>query len=296
MSSVWHANAENMQRMLDGLAAGGTVVLEPFVADSYGDAAIDASTVLFAAARNRVGDRKAELRHADGRPSLGCIVSAEQARELIAHGARSQSGLRSLQPKRLIHLVMGSDGTATIANPDRPEPEPDLEILLGMGIVQLGERVPEGTIVEAVAIPWDALARALERDPSAMFTIDPRNFEEIVAAAYKAAGFDVTLTPRSGDLGRDVIATRRDVVTVRVLDQVKRYAPGRLVPAEDVRALCGVLMLDQRATHAVVSTTSDFAPGIADEFARMMPTRVSLRNGSALRQLIADLAQGKGRR
>lgn len=301
MSSPWIATEEDMQCMFAGLAAGGTVVLEPFVADSYADAQIDTSNVLFAAARNRVGDRRAQLRDGAGNTLLGCIVSAEQGRDLLARGARYQSGLRSLLPKPLVHLTFGADGMGAVTNPDvlgvqRAQQEPDLEILLGMGIVRLGERVPDGTLVEAVALAWDALARALVLDPSAMFTIDPRKFEEIIAAAYKAAGFDVILTPRSGDMGRDVIATKRDVVTVRILDQVKRYAPGRLVPADDVRAIYGVLMADQRATHAVLSTTSDFAPGVADEFARMLPTRVTLRNGAALRQLIAELAQGRGPR
>ena len=41
-----------------------------------------------------------------------------------------------------------------------------------------------------------------------------------VAAAYQAAGFDeVTLTPRSADGGRDVIAVRRGRYSVRLLDQ-----------------------------------------------------------------------------
>lgn len=299
MSSPWIATEETMQRLLAGLAAGATVVLEPFVANSYGDAQIDTSNALFAAARNRVGDRKAQLRDANGHSSLGCIVNAAQARELLEHGARYQSGLRSLLLKPLMHLTVGADGMATLTNPDvlgvqRAHESPDLEILLGMGIVQLGERVPDGTIVEAVAIAWDALARALARDPSAMFTIDPRKFEELVAAAYKAAGFDVILTPRSGDLGRDVIATRRDIVTVRILDQVKRYAAGNLVPADDVRALWGVLSRDDPATHAVLTTTSDFAPGIQDEFRNVIGKRLELRNGGDVRQLIARLAQGPG--
>jgi len=47
-------------------------------------------------------------------------------------------------------------------------------------------------------------------------------WEEIIAGAYKKAGFDeVTLTPRSGDLGRDVIAIKKGLGSVRVIDQVK---------------------------------------------------------------------------
>ena len=90
-------------------------------------------------------------------------------------------------------------------------------------------------------------------------------WEEIIAGAYKKAGFEeVTLTPRSGDLGRDVIATKRGIGSVRVIDQVKAYTPPRLVTANDVRALAGVLELDG-AAKGFVSTTSDFAPKIKSD-------------------------------
>ena len=52
------------------------------------------------------------------------------------------------------------------------------------------------------------------------------------------------ITPRSGDYGRDVIATKRGIGRVRVIDQVKAYRPGNLVTANDVRALAGVLHCD----------------------------------------------------
>jgi restriction system protein len=67
----------------------------------------------------------------------------------------------------------------------------------------------------------------------------------MVAGAYDRVGFDkVILTPRSGDLRRDVIAIKYGLGTVRVIDQVKAYGPGHLVTADDVRALLGVLDAD----------------------------------------------------
>lgn len=41
-----------------------------------------------------------------------------------------------------------------------------------------------------------------------------------------------------------IIATRSDVGAIRVLDQAKRYKPGHLVTAEEVRAMWGVLNRD----------------------------------------------------
>lgn len=54
--------------------------------------------------------------------------------------------------------------------------------------------------------------------------LDQSRWEEILAAAYDKAGFDeVILTPRSGDLGRDVIAIRKGFGSVKLIEQAKAY-------------------------------------------------------------------------
>jgi len=96
--------------------------------------------------------------------------------------------------------------------------------LLLQTLIIPGDRVPEGKLIEAVTVPWFEIIAALEREPSVAFAISPEKWEEIVAGAYKRAGFDeVVLTPRSGDHGRDVIAIKRGLGEVRVIDQVKAY-------------------------------------------------------------------------
>lgn len=103
--------------------------------------------------------------------------------------------------------------------------------------------------------------------------------EEIVAAAYDKEGFDeVILTPRSGDYGRDVIAIKKGVVSLKFIDQVKRYKPGHIVKADEVRALIGVLNSELDATKAFFTTTSAFAPKIEeDKFIKpYLPYRLEL--------------------
>lgn len=82
------------------------------------------------------------------------------------------------------------------------------------------------------------------------------------------------------------------VGTIRILDQVKLYRPNRVVEAEDVRALYGVLSLDQGASKGIVTTTSTFAPGVYPEFERLIPGRISLRDGAALREWLHLFRQG----
>ena len=161
---------------------------------------------------------------------------------------------------------------------------PPLPLLVGSTIPSLllqtvivpGAPTNEGTLIEAVALPWFDIVAFLKTDPSIAFQLSWEKWEEIIAGAYKKAGFDeVTLTPRSGDLGRDVIATKRGIGSVRVIDQVKAYTPPRLVTANDVRALVGVLEMDG-AAKGFLSTTSDFAPKIRSDalLKKVIPSRI----------------------
>jgi restriction system protein len=170
---------------------------------------------------------------------------------------------------------------------------PDIPDILVQAIVSLGEETSEGKIIEAVTLPWFEIIKCLEEDPDAMYKIPPRKWEEIIAGAYERAGFDeVILTPHSGDLGRDVIAVKKGLGTVRIIDQVKAYKPTHLVDANDVRALMGILHADG-ASKGFVTTTSDFAPGIQTDplITPLMPSRLELVNGSALLQRLSELSK-----
>ncbi len=169
----------------------------------------------------------------------------------------------------------------------------DLPSILMQAVVITGEKNEEGRLIQAVALPWFDIINLIKNDPAIAFQIDSRKWEEIVAGAYHRFGFKVTLTPRSGDLGRDVIAEKAGWGCVRFIDQVKAYKPGHLVTAEEVRALGHVLQADQNATKGFVTTTSDFAPKIVeDKFIKpFIPYRIELVNGERLLQHLVELAK-----
>jgi restriction system protein len=104
--------------------------------------------------------------------------------------------------------------------------------------------------------------------------------------------YSVILMPRSGDKGRDVIATLSDVVSVRIFDQVKAYAPGNKVTRDDVTSMLGVLSSDANVSVGVITTTSDFAPGVYDDEAikRFMPHRLDLRPKDKLLEWLSSIA------
>jgi restriction system protein len=165
--------------------------------------------------------------------------------------------------------------------------------LLLQCVIQPYEATPEGKLIHAISIPWRMIIGELKNDWQKASQIPPRKWEELIAAAFDQAGYDeVILTPRSGDHGRDVIAIKRGVGSVRIIDSVKAYKAGNLVRFDDVRALAGVLLGDQRASKGIITTTSSFAPGIVeDPFIRpLLPYRLELMDGAALQKWLEDLA------
>lgn len=166
--------------------------------------------------------------------------------------------------------------------------------LLVKAIVEPYDKTKEGDLVRAVALPWRAILERLKKDWTQAFKIPARVWEEIIAAAFDQDGYEeVTLTPRSGDHGRDVIAVKRGIGCIRIIDSVKAYAPNHLVRYDDVRALAGVLLGDPQASKGILTTTSDFAPGIINDpiMAPLMPYRLELMNGTKLLQWFEDLTK-----
>lgn len=170
---------------------------------------------------------------------------------------------------------------------------PSVELTLLAGILDKGPRIEDGVLIEAVAIPWFKILEILRVDPEAAFRIPPRQWEEIIAGAYVAAGFDeVVLTPASGDLGRDVIATKSGFGSIRIYDQVKAYKRGHLVTAEEVRAMSGILQ--GNVSKGIVTTTSDFAPRLSEDkiLAPLMPHRLELKAGNQLLTWLEQVRAG----
>jgi restriction system protein len=170
-----------------------------------------------------------------------------------------------------------------------------LATLLLQTVIVPGARTDEGRLFEAVALPWFDIIAFLKTDPSIAFQLPWEKWEEIIAGAYKRAGFDeVFLTRCSGDYGRDVIAVKNGLGQVRVIDQVKAYRPPRLVTGEEVSALIGVLQGDG-ALKGFVTTTSDFAPMIKKHplILKVMPAQLELINGKMLFARLEELAGRK---
>jgi restriction system protein len=164
--------------------------------------------------------------------------------------------------------------------------------ILLQALLTFGERVPEGQVVTAAALPWFEAIRLAQGDPNLMHKLGWREWEAIIAGAYRRAGFEVILTPRSNDKGRDVIATRHDVGSIRYYDQVKAYSPGTAVTLEEVLSMLGVLTAEPNVSKAIITTTSTFAPGVFTHpgITQFLPYRLDLRDREKLLPWLAEIA------
>jgi restriction system protein len=107
----------------------------------------------------------------------------------------------------------------------------------------------------------DQLLEIAKTDPSVVYSLGPRKFEELIAELLMRQGYETQLTPSSKDGGFDIYAARKESLgEILFLVECKKYAADRKVGVEIVRALHGVVQ-EKRATAGVVATTSFFTKG-----------------------------------
>ena len=133
----------------------------------------------------------------------------------------------------------------------------------------------------------EELIRYLAVHPEKLYEVDPRKFEEIVADIFRDRGFDVNLTPRTRDGGRDIQAIHHSSLGAFLyLIECKRYSSSRKVGVELVRALYGVKQREHAAAGVLV-TTSSFTKDALD-FANPLKYELSLRDFQSLQSWLRD--------
>lgn len=124
---------------------------------------------------------------------------------------------------------------------------------------------PPQNLIDVVGHITEELIRHLQRKPEALYSIRPRQFEEIIAEILKTYGWEVHLTPATRDGGYDLFAISKDIsgITSSWIIECKKYARTRKVGVEIARAVYGV-KTDLRVSGAMLATTSRFTRGVYD--------------------------------
>ncbi|MCG5526323.1 restriction endonuclease [Ectothiorhodospira haloalkaliphila] len=106
------------------------------------------------------------------------------------------------------------------------------------------------------------LIKLIQEDSSHIYRITTREFEEIVAEIFRAQGYQVTLTKRTRDGGKDVIAIHRNILGLETcyFIECKRHALDSKVDVGIVREVYGVHSTINGPNKSVIATTSTFTP------------------------------------
>jgi len=151
----------------------------------------------------------------------------------------------------------------------------NVELSLGDKLYTLEEPklyLPEQKKIASSLI--DGVADLIDRiliDSSILYKIPSRIFEELIATVFSKHGFQVELTKKTRDGGRDIIAIRSDLgIKSKYIIECKRYASHHPVRVDLVRGLYGV-QVQEGANKSVLATTSYFTPD-AKEFASKIGT------------------------
>jgi restriction system protein len=127
------------------------------------------------------------------------------------------------------------------------------------------------------------VARAARRAPLDLLSMDPYDFEQLVANLFTKMGYNTQRTGRSGDGGVDVEVRSDDpLASGLIVISVKRLK--RTVAAHYVRELAGTVH-DRDAIKGILVTTSGFGPS-SWEFAAK--NRLELVDGERLRTWLAE--------
>src|SRR5262245_60541316 len=128
------------------------------------------------------------------------IIASYRSRLDEAHRVAVQSSIDMMRNNTIFLSVTDTISTSETISTIAAE----VPGLLLQAVITPGEPTKEGVLVEAVALPWYEIVQLLVKDPRFMYEMDWRKWEEVIAGAYKRQGFEVILTPRSHDGGRDI--------------------------------------------------------------------------------------------
>lgn len=136
----------------------------------------------------------------------------------------------------------------------------------------------------------DWMLNELNKNPTDLYQLSSRRFEELVAELLIRKGYNVELTPATRDGGKDIYAARKDDLgSFLYIVECKKYKPTHKVGVNVLRDLYGVLS-KERATYGVAVTTSYFSKP-AQDFQQELQFQMSLQDFDSIKQWLCDVTR-----
>lgn len=134
----------------------------------------------------------------------------------------------------------------------------------------------------------DWMLNELNKNPTDLYQLSSRRFEELIAEILMRKGYNVKLTPATRDGGKDIYAARKDDLgSFLHLVECKKYNPSQKVGVRVVRDLYGVVS-KEKATAGIIATTSYFTKP-AQDFQQELSFQMSLQDFDSIRQWLCDV-------
>jgi restriction system protein len=143
-------------------------------------------------------------------------------------------------------------------------------------------------IEHKIKIVNSSLVDKAYKNPDYIFSIKSHQFEELVAELLEREGFDVNLTKKTHDGGKDIFIANNSILgNFLFYIECKQYSPDFHVGVKLVRELFGTVTAD-RATAGLLVTTSYFSKE-AINFVENVRHQMSLKNFLDLKQWINNI-------
>jgi len=192
----------------------------------------------------------------------------EALERLLLYNREDVVNLRKLHQKLMEHPLWATGDTIEVLHED---------------FIPMVSQEASQQLVSVSREYWGNLFVKIRNNPHLLRSMTPRAFEELVAELLDREGLEVKLTPPSKDGGRDILAYAQTIAGQHLyLVECKHYRPDRPVGVGIVRALYGVVTVEN-ATAGIIVTTSSFTSG-ALAFRDLVKHRLELRDYSNLVQ------------
>lgn len=140
--------------------------------------------------------------------------------------------------------------------------------------------VEAGRANELILFVSTNLLQSVQGDPSRLWQISDREFEQLVADIFAREGYQVELTKQTRDNGYDILAIQNSLIQQRLLIECKRKRdPATKVPVSVVRQALGALDLAPvAADKLVLVSTNYFTRDAREAVSRNSVWRIALRD------------------
>ena len=133
------------------------------------------------------------------------------------------------------------------------------------------------TVRPQIVVVENQLIEKLKKKPESVYSLNSREFEEVIADLLDGMGYNVTLTPQSADGGKDIIAEMStELGKILCLVEAKKYRADRKIGVELVRTLYGTVC-HHNASSGMLVTSSSFTSG-AEKFQNEHEYQIALRD------------------